>query len=330
MASPAPLKKQKVLRYPLESITEMTDYLQIIITNYVAGGGLKRTDRSAIDATSVTNQRLNNVQLDDLYLTGTSKQSQTARRTPFRADKIRNQQDIGVIYLPMPSNIQDGNSVNFSEDSLDGLTAEVYSRVKDGFKSEGNGLAYIQNALSSTISGVTDLGLSPEVMGYFQKSIVAQAANIPFGGNLTFQQVLAREQGTAINPNMELLFKGPTIRSFKFSFKLTPRNQNEAEVVRTIIRTLKENMAPSGAGDMFLRSPNVFNLTYKSGVEPQPYLNKFKTCALVNMSVNYTGENIYATYQDGSPVSYILDLGFKELEPIYAEDYSATDNTSFY
>jgi len=323
----ASAKKQTVLRYPLDAITEQTDYLQILITKYKSAGGLKRTDRSAIDATSVTNNAgLNSKNLNVL----SSKTNSKTLRTPLR---VKNQQDLGVIYLPMPSNVQDGNSVNFSEESLDGLTASVYSAIVKGAAGPGQGadtLQYIQKAFSDTLTGVTQSVLSTEAQKYFINSIRAQAANIPFGGNLTFQQILAREEGRALNPNMELLFKGPTIRSFKFSFKLTPRNEKEANVIRSIIRTLKESMAPSGAGGTFLETPNVFNLTYKSGVDPQPYLNKFKTCALTDMSVNYTGENIYATYPDGSPISYVLDLGFKELEPIYAEDYSATDNTSFY
>lgn len=322
----ATVKKQTVLRYPLDAITDQTDYLQILITKYKAAGGLKRTDRSAIDATSVTNARLDS---KNLKILDSSTDFKTLR-TPLR---VKNQQDLGIIYLPMPSNIQDGNSVNFSEESLDGLTASVYSAIVNGAAGPGdnaNTLQYIQKAFSNTLTGVTQTVLSPEAQKYFLKSIRAQAANIPFGGNLNFQQIIARESGTALNPNMELLFKGPTIRSFKFSFKLTPRNQKEANVIRSIIRTLKESMAPSGAGGTFLETPNVFNLTYKNGKDPQPYLNKFKTCALTDMLVNYTGENIYATYDDGSPVSYILDLGFKELEPIYAEDYSATDNTSFY
>ena len=39
------------------------------------------------------------------------------------------------------------------------------------------------------------------------------------------------------------------------------------------------------------------------------------------MSVNYTGEGTYATYDDGTPVSMIMDLSFKELTPIYDIDY---------
>ena len=42
---------------------------------------------------------------------------------------------------------------------------------------------------------------------------------------------------------------------------------------------------------------------------------------LENMSVNYTAEGTYATYEDGTPISLVMNLSFKELEPIYDIDY---------
>ena len=63
------------------------------------------------------------------------------------------------------------------------------------------------------------------------------------------------------------------------------------------------------------------------GPDPHPFLHKFKPCFLTDMSVNYTGEGTYAVYGDsadgggGTPISMIMDLGFKEVEPIYAGDY---------
>ena len=52
-------------------------------------------------------------------------------------------------------------------------------------------------------------------------------------------------------------------------------------------------------------------------------LNKFKTCALTSMSVDYTGETgRWAAYdEDSQPVSTILTLQFSELVPIYDQDY---------
>ena len=42
------------------------------------------------------------------------------------------------------------------------------------------------------------------------------------------------------------------------------------------------------------------------------------------MSVNYTADGVYATYDNETPVSMIMTLNFQELTPIYAEDYKDT------
>ena len=127
---------------------------------------------------------------------------------------------------------------------------------------------------------------------------------------------------------MELLFNNVTLRTFRFSFKLAPRDQNESTAVKSIIRTFKKNMAPkkSGTNGLFLDTPNMFKLTYRKGNQNHPFLHRFKDCALSDMSVQYTGDNVYATYNDGTPVSMILNLTFKELIPIYNEDYNTDDD----
>ena len=218
----------------------------------------------------------------------------------------------------MPSNVQDGNSVSYSDSKLDGLTASVYNAIDQNILSDNqteNSIGRLTGAIGDATAAV--LTQAGQV---FTRSLAARAANIPFGGNLSIGQVLARERGEILNPNMELLFNGITLRSFRFSFKMTPRDHNEAENIRYIINTLKRTMAPKGSGT-FLQTPDMYQLTYKKGVETHPYLNMFKQCFLTDMAVNYTGEGVYATYSDGSPISYNLDLSFKEIEPVYANDY---------
>ena len=84
-------------------------------------------------------------------------------------------------------------------------------------------------------------------------------------------------------------------------------------------------MAPivstEGSQNLYLKTPKVFELTYKQGNQDHSFLHKFKQCFLENVSVNYTGEGTYATYGDGTPVSMTMDLQFKELEPLYDVDY---------
>ena len=90
-----------------------------------------------------------------------------------------------------------------------------------------------------------------------------------------------------------------------------------------------KNTGSIGGSGVFLKTPNVFELRYKKGGREHPFLHKFKQCFLTNISVNYTGEGVYTTYDDATPVSMTIDLTFKELEPIYDVDYDDADGVGF-
>ena len=177
------------------------------------------------------------------------------------------------------------------------------------------------NSINQMISGITGGGNKNLVQNYF----ATQALN-QIGGNLSLDQVLARSSGSVINPNMELLFKGPSLRNFGFQFKFTPRFKKEAETVRTIIKAFKRNMAPKGSGGAFLKTPNIFEIQYEG--KARNYLNRIKLCALTNVQMNYTGDGTWATYNDGSPISMNMTLAFRELTPVYNEDYEAYGDES--
>lgn len=232
---------------------------------------------------------------------------------------------VGAILLPMPSNIQDGNSVSYGEDQLGAFTEKglgvaqkaMGTTIQEVMKADTTKL---ETATNKALDLITNAGFKDVVM----KSLAAEAVSI-FGGNVSINSLLARESGQIINPNLELLFSGVTLRSFRFSFKMTPRSDTETSQIKNIIRALKKNMAPSQTTD-FLTTPNLFQIKYMKGNNEHPFLHKFKTCFLKDMSVNYTGENVYATYHDGTPVSLNLDLTFQEREPIYASDYAPFSN----
>lgn len=235
------------------------------------------------------------------------------------------------IILPMPSNIQDANSVGWGEDKMNAISAGAFGgvdKIIENFqlaKPEdwGKVLTGGWNEAVST-SGLNVDTTKKLLSQYF----AAEAVNV-LGGNVSIDQILARSGGTIFNPNLELLFNGVTLRSFRFSFKMTPRDETERDNVKAIIRTLKKYMAPSkstGEGDtknnLYLKTPKVFDLQYRKGNKKHPFLHSFKECALKDMSVNYTGENVYATYYDGTPISIVMDLTFQELIPIYEDEYT--------
>ena len=62
-----------------------------------------------------------------------------------------------------------------------------------------------------------------------------------------------------------------------------------------------------------------FDILHKGA--DHPFLNSFKLCALTGLNVNYTNAGTYASYDDGTPVNIRMNITFKELNPIYSEDY---------
>jgi hypothetical protein len=309
-----------VLRYPYEALTDSTDYLQI---NLVEKKTKEFTDTSFLSELDLINRgKFNN---------SDSKKVPRGLKGKQLVKEINN--IVNIIILPMPSSINDTNQVSYSEDSLDAITATLAGKIGDLtsttlFNKEGSlDLTSFNQKLSTFFN--TDIANNfPLIKNLILTNLAGQAAGLAGLGNLSLNQALARSSGQIVNPNMELLFNNPTIRNFRFSFKMTPRNKDEANQIKLIIRSFKQHMSPRDdvSGDnVFLKAPNIFELRYKNGTRNHQYLNRFKRCVLENISVNYTGENVYATYPDGQPVSTVMDLSFKELEPIYASDYGTDE-----
>ena len=235
---------------------------------------------------------------------------------------------LGTIFLPIPESILDSNGVTWGEDSLNGLAATGVGIAGDLMKS--NGMKKLQEAGNSGVEGLKDLIKDDMTAAAINSTFASMAVNA-LGGNTSAGGILARQTGSVLNPNMELLFGGVQLRSFSFDFDLVPRDEQESNVIKKIIRTFKKSMnAKSSSGDtgssgLFIKSPDVFKLTYKTGRRNHEFLHKFKPMALLNMGVNYTGAGTYATYDNTAPVHMKINLSFQELNPIYSEDYETQE-----
>ena len=210
---------------------------------------------------------------------------------------------------------------------LAGLQA-TNSFMKDGFD--------FQTIRDSLITGFFDggsgglfAGIDEQTQNSIRAAISGKAIN-QLGGQIRPNSAIGRAEGMILNSNLELLFNSVNLRTFPFSINFSPRNPDETKMVKHIIRALKMSMAAKksgkfveaeGQGGVFLRAPDVFTLKYLHNGSTHPFLNNFKPCALTGMTVNYTNSGTYTTYGDGTPVSMRMNLTFKELNPIYHEDY---------
>ena len=329
-------RNKQVLRYPLKMFTAGTDYLQIDMLDYTpvarATGQepiIETRDISA-DPTFIGPPGPDILTKKETYDTGRTRTKYSSYAKDIKSGFRRNsnKQPLGTILLPIPSNIQDGNSVNYTDDSMNSLVGAALGGAEGIMKgiptafADGGIEGAADYLLKQSQGALNASGLTLEnAQNLVTKYFAGQAVGL-FGANVSINQLLAREGGQVFNPNMELLFNGPSLRNFNFTFKIMPRSSDEAEEVKQIIRFFKKGMsAKAGAGGLFLKTPNVFELTYRKGTGEHPFLNKFKQCFLENISVNYTGDGVYATYEGGEPVSMEMTLAFKELAPIYDVDY---------
>jgi len=226
-----------------------------------------------------------------------------------------------TITLPMPGRgISDRNSVDWSKSEIGNLEAALADAgIKGILGGPAAGTDAAKKNIAAVTAGNTDL---------LKAIVAAKATEIAVGS----PNLLSRIYGVQMNPNAELLFSGPTLRDFSFSFRMNPRSPDEAKIVRSIIRTFKQAMSVKRSNSvLLLKSPHTFMIKYMTSNKEHPYLNRFKECALTNCSVEYTPDGQYMSYDSSdiderSMTAYELSLSFNELEPIFDDDYENMEN----
>ena len=341
-----PLRKiagGRVLQYPIDLDTDLQDYFEIQIFKYRPANSLPDITKSNQIGAGIGG-----------YGGGSN---QRGNRQNFRLQDLQS-----TIQLPMPPSIKDMNQVDWGSGAMSGLAASVMGPAINALlggggqrerfeaamnKEEVGGIKGFAKQLMAYTSGTRE-GISGSVSALFSglgdkqfrryEMVNAIAQGVAaLGINIEVDQAITRVSGAVRNPNLELLFKSPTLRNFSFTIRFTPRSSDESKRIRMIIRALKQHSAAkvnpqlfqsgtsSDGSNFLLGSPDVFKLRYIKAKTQKDIkgLNKFKTCALNSISVDYTGEvGRFAAYEeDSQPVTTIISLSFTELTPIYDFDY---------
>lgn len=302
---PAFAKDKQILKYPLEHTGQNYDYIKITPMKYEPG---------------LDFQNIN-------------------PKNDFSFERIQNRITTpsgSTIFLPMVPGITESNSVGWGEDSLNPIQIEFGQAAGNIIRDPGTSFT-----LKGALDNITDL--MNTARDFIYKPGLQSAITAMFAGQAVGANFLGRS-GIVINPNLELLFTGPKLRTFSYNFKFTPRSRDEAVEIRTIIKVLKKSMAVGHTpGELFLQVPSVFDIKYiyyggdEGGGKEHPFMNKIKPCALTGLNVDYTPDGSYMTYGSnntedpnskgsGSMTSYGLSLQFSELEPIYNEDLGDVDD----
>ena len=265
------------------------------------------------------------------------------RESNIRTDNNNIKETQGTCTLPIPNKLGVSNGVSWGEaranavelagfgaanstirDQLQNL--DIGDLLKKGIKGGGDTFNALKDQVQNPDPANPDAGSI--ISATLAKAVLAQL-NI----NVDIDQFITRQTGAALNPNLELLFGGPQLRSFSFNFDFAPNNAKEADVVRQIQRWFRQGMLPTRRGasgtrasSLFLGSPNIFRLSYRNRGRRIKSLNLIKICALTSCQIDFTPDGTYQSYEDTSafsqPVRSTMGVTFNELTPIFRDDYS--------
>lgn len=193
----------------------------------------------------------------------------------------------------------------------------------------------ISDLFSSGMKGesLQNLGnkvVSDPIFRYFGLNFIGNKLGMQNLGDLGLQGV-----NKAINPQLQVLFRGIGFRTFQFDFILTPYNQKEAQDIKDIIHAFKYHSAPkivrntpeldlygpagesapAPLGSPFFEIPETFTIEFMYNGKTNENVNRIAECVLTSVNVDYA-PNGWATHTEGAPVQTRLTLQFQEIEII--------------
>ena len=213
-------KDEGLLLYPIDILKEQQDTLQITMYRYKAP--LEGVFSGKLDSKTI-------------FPNGLQRNSALKER-------------IATTVLPIPSGIQDNNAISWGDDSMNSQTAATAAFVSGnkgkvlgqqaaaGAGAGVLGALGINNVPTQNINNLALLAqsgaLNSPLLSASVISLILKNAQI----ELPPETILARGAGIVPNSNLELLFQGPTLRQFGFSWRMSPRSELEARNVKRIIR----------------------------------------------------------------------------------------------
>ena len=221
---------------------------------------------------------------------------------PNSTPQVSNSQGWGELSLPGPAGQAILGAMNAAGQAINGVTG-----IGEG------SISSVVESLKSTIEqGKSESnGIGAQILS----GAAAQALGV--SGN----QFTSIAMGKIFNPNTELTYDGPAMRTFPMSFNFIPKSKEEAAEVLKIIREFKQYSAPGKVAQGMFEVPHVWQVQYYSNGRTD-VMNLFKPAALTSVTVQANPSSPYhQTFEDGMPIETGLGLSFKEVELITRVDH---------
>lgn len=304
---PSPTVSSSVLRYPSDPplLETSSDYVVFEFYKYAPPFGGGRDTPNQANARNSTTARSSG---------GYANYQNSNDRS------YANKSSVEPIILYMPEDIQSQFGAGWNGAGFGAAAAGLMTAA--GSVNTQKDLSAIIQALPGSIAG----GIKAASFNALVSGINAAA-----GANINLNQALGTITGTIINPNVELAYESPKLRTFSLKFKLVPRTKKEAEDIRKICNRFKKAMLPSFGGQAIFGTigeapnlitiPDLCQVSFMHEAGLHPYLPKYKLCGITDVNINYTAAGAYSTVgNDGSPTATELTVSFLESKLVFSQE----------
>lgn len=228
-------------------------------------------------------------------------------------------QEMCFITLPLPVNMPN-DTYNMSIQDLDlGLVGNVSAANLGGLNDTlaNADVTKIQNTVKELYNNFTGqdaarLGL----VGLATAPLVSDLLSRKTG--LSIAEAAQAQAGIVRNPHTALLFQNVRLRTFTFTWQLSPRSESQSKKLNSIISTIKQAMHPDlDFGGFALNYPDLFTVSFNNDKEG---IVNVDASFLEDLAINPT-PNGHAYYKNGYPVEVQMSMTFKEVAIKTSENY---------
>ena len=230
-----------------------------------------------------------------------------------------------ILYMPN-STPAVGNTNGWEQNSSPGAMGNLMRQAGVGIAggimnagTEGATVEGYKSALKKNLESIKSTG------GPALRQTAVNEISAALTGNRN--TLMALQRGEVVNPNVELIYQSPSLRSFTFDFTFSPVNSSETPVINEIIKNFKMWSAPSDVGNSMLKVPCIWKIAYMSGGSLHQHMNVFKKAACTSVAVQANpSSDMHNSFVDGMPVVTQLSLSFQEVDIIVREDHENAGN----
>lgn len=258
-----------------------------------------------------------------MVASGTLNKVLNATTNPTKPNTSENSMGAKVIFTPSKWN---GGNAGSSERDHKGIELFFPHDLSTSYKMDWEGKEFkttgeMGAALGRAAGGVWKRGVE---IGKGLASTFGYEVEPGISGSPEDLQAL--KQGTTENPNIINLFKKIDCRSISFSWKYSPKSEEDWKSFKKKTDALKRYAHPSmGDSKRYLEFPSIWSIEfYGPNAKPTNEYFKIKTCVITSIDLKYgTGSNL-SVFSNGAPSMTTLNLSIQELRPLTREDFMAT------